>query len=51
VGSAALASTFVRSEQTALLINATVFALAFVLVLALPRSSRTRRHEILEAAA
>jgi len=35
VATAALASTFVRSEQTALLINAGVFALAFVLVLAL----------------
>jgi len=37
---AALASTFVRSEQTALLINAGVFALALVLVLALRQPTK-----------
>lgn len=46
VASAALASTFVRSEQTALLINAGVLALAFVLVLALPRRSREQSIEL-----
>jgi len=40
VASGALATTFVRSEQTALLVNAGVFTLAFVLVLALPRGAR-----------
>src|SRR5207302_6002975 len=40
VASEALATTFVRSEQTALLVNAGVFTLAFVLVLALPRGAR-----------
>ena len=40
VATTALASTFVRAEQTALLINAAVFALAFILVLALPRASK-----------
>jgi predicted MFS family arabinose efflux permease len=44
VATAALATTFVRSEQTALLVNAGVFALAFVLVLALPRVSREQQH-------
>lgn len=43
---AALANTFVRSEQTALLINAGVLALAFVLVLALPRSSGQQHVEL-----
>ncbi|MBV8193936.1 MAG: MFS transporter [Candidatus Dormibacteraeota bacterium] len=45
VGSSALADTFVASESTALLINAAVFALAFVLVLALPRSARTHEED------
>jgi len=40
VASGALETTFVRSEQTALLVNAGVFTLAFVLVLALPRGAR-----------
>jgi EmrB/QacA subfamily drug resistance transporter len=51
VGSQALASTFVQSESTALLINASVFAIAFILVLALPRSARRREEEIIDAAA
>ena len=46
VGSTALAATFVRSEDTALLINATVFAIAFLLVLALPRSEKRRPEEL-----
>lgn len=46
VGSDALAATFVRSEDTALLINATVFVLAFLLVLALPRSEQRRVDEL-----
>jgi hypothetical protein len=40
VVSTALAATFVRSERTALLINAGVLALAFLLVIALPRAPR-----------
>jgi EmrB/QacA subfamily drug resistance transporter len=51
VGSAALAATFVTSEQTALLINASMFAAAFIFILALPRSVRQQREPALEAAA
>jgi predicted MFS family arabinose efflux permease len=40
VDSTALAATFVRAERTALFINAGVLALAFLLVIALPRSPR-----------
>ena len=47
VGAQALASTFVQSESTALLINASVFVVAFILVLALPRSER-RRVEVID---
>ncbi|MBV9100504.1 MAG: MFS transporter [Candidatus Dormibacteraeota bacterium] len=51
VGSEALAATFVDSESTALLINAAVFAVAFVLVLALPRSPRRSMEESFDVAA
>jgi hypothetical protein len=44
VAAAALATTFVRAEQTALLINAGVLALAFVL--ALPRGSKQQQVEL-----
>jgi hypothetical protein len=41
----------VQSESTALLINASVFAVAFILVLALPRSARRHEEEINDVAA
>jgi hypothetical protein len=46
VASAALANTYVRLEQTALLINAGVLAHAFVLVLTLARGSRRQHVEL-----
>ena len=51
VGGEALAATFVDSESSALIINAIVFAAAFVLVLALPRKPRETAAESLDAAA
>ena len=51
VGSQAVASTFVQSESTALLINASVFAVAFILVLALPRPARRPEEDMIDVAA
>ena len=51
VGSQVVASTFVQSESTALLINASVFAVAFVLVLALPHSARRPEEDMIDVAA
>jgi hypothetical protein len=51
VGAHALATTFVDAESTALLINAAVFAVAFSLVLALPRRERRHTEETLDVAA
>jgi len=47
----ALAQTFVQAESTALLINVSVFAVAFVLVLALPRSVQRRTEALRDVAA
>jgi len=51
VGAQVVASTFVESESTALLINASVFVVAFILVLALPRSARRHEEDMIDVAA